>query len=76
MCIRDSSSNGNSIGVISNTYVTINSGSGYGETLRASSSNNVLIGTTTDNGNKFQVSGNIYHSNRRSLSLLLVRLLP
>lgn len=54
------SSNGNSIGIISNTYVALNSGASYGETMRASSSNNVLIGTTTDNGNKLQVNGDSY----------------
>jgi hypothetical protein len=45
-------------GIVGSSNIVFASGSGGTETLRMSSSKNLLIGTTTDNGAKLQVNGN------------------
>jgi hypothetical protein len=62
--IINGSSNGNSIDLVTNQYITFNSGASYSERMRITSGGNVLIGTTTDNGFKLQVNGSISASDQ------------
>jgi hypothetical protein len=52
------SANGNSLGLVTNTFITFNTGSGFSESARITPLRNLLIGSTTDDTvNKLQVTG-------------------
>jgi len=46
---------------------------GFSEAMRITSGGNVLIGTTTDSGYKFQVEGQIYNQGNSATSLIIAR---
>jgi hypothetical protein len=56
--ILNGSANGNSLALVTNTFITFNSGSGFSESVRITPLRNLLINSTTDDTvNKLQVTG-------------------
>jgi hypothetical protein len=56
--IINGSANGNSLALVTNTFMTFNTGTGFSESARFTPLRNLLIGSTTDDTvNKLQVTG-------------------